>query len=490
MSSGSVLQKRLLASSVWAIVASSGLHAQLASAHGYVSDPPSRDFACKQGLNVGCGQPMYEPQSVGEAAKGFPQLGPADGKIASGGVRSDFSSLDEQTANRWHLTPIAGRDVAFEWYYTEGHKTTKWEYFISKSGWNPNAMLSRASFDAEPFCKVDGQGKPARGDGLPTHGAAPTKHQCSLPADRSGQHVILGVWTVDDTAAAFYKVMDVDIQSDGGTDPEWPRVGTITPHSDLQVGDKVKARAFIGGTESEAHSVGISVDNPEEGVAANWAFKLAQRINETQSQIQAGQRDEEGNAHPVKGANPIFANVASGVTNYELDIQGKAIDDSYLHLHDLKADYALKDGKTSVDFTVMTNRKLQVTSRLFNDQNQQVGHVRQQVDAATAPVVLQAESSAGKHLLKVVGVDKTGRVMLQHEREVQLIDRGDVDYQYEYPNSMIEYKAGTRVLQSKTGEVFECKPFPADGWCKIYSPGANHYEPGVGSHWSDAWEKR
>jgi chitin-binding protein len=52
------------------------------------------------------------------------------------------------------------------------------------------------------------------------------------------------------------------------------------------------------------------------------------------------------------------------------------------------------------------------------------------------------------------------------------------------------YKQGTRVLQPKTGEVFECKPFPFEGWCKSYSGGANQYEPGVGSNWQDAWIKR
>lgn len=487
MNQGTATSKGLFATSLLAAIVSSAALPQLANAHGYVSDPPSRAYACKLGLNQQCGPAQYEPQSVGETQKGFPANGPADGKIASGGVRGDFAALDEQSATRWQLTSITSREVAFDWYYTIGHPATKHEYFITKTGWNPNQPLSRASFDLTPFCVVDGKGEWPRDDLNPGHGRE--KHNCTLPADRNGQHVILGAWTVNDTPAAFYNVMDVDIQAEGGI-PEWPRVGAITPHGDLLKGDKVKARAFIGATESAQHSVSISIDSAEDGVGANWSHKLAKRINETQTQIKAGQPDAQGDINPVQGTNLIFAKDASGVTSYQLDFETQPVDDAYLHLHGLKPDYQLKEGKGVVDFSVMTNRKLQITSQLFDEKNRQVGHVRQLVDAGSASVALEATSNAGKHLLKVVGVDKNERVVLQEEREVQLLDAGNSEHDFVFPQSIETYKAGTLVLQSKTGEVFECKPFPAEGWCRLYSTSANQYEPGVGSHWQDAWIKR
>jgi chitin-binding protein len=482
--------RKVVASSVWLAIAGAGMHAQLASAHGYVSEPPSRAYACRLGLNTGCDAAMYEPHSVGEAAKGFPASGPADGKLASGGVRADFSSLDEQSVGRWHLTALKQREVAFDWHYTEGHRTTAWEYFITKNGWNPNAPLARDAFESTPFCKVDGNGKPARGEGQSSSGPALVKHQCTLPADKSGQHIILGAWTIDDTSAAFYNVMDVDIQAQGGPAPEWPQVGAINPHRDLQVGDKVKARAFVAGSESPQFSVSVGIDNASEGLAPNWSYKLAKHINETQSLVQAGQLDNDGNIKPVQGANNIFAKPETGISSYQLDFEGAPIDDSYMHLHDLKPDYSLVDGKASVDFTVMTNRKLQVSTRLFNSANQQVGFVRQEIDSTTSPVTLPVASAEGEHLLKVVGVNKTGRILLQEERTVHLKAAGDQNYDFEFPQSIASYKAGTRVLQPKTGEVFECKPFPFEGWCKIYSASANNYEPGVGGNWQDAWIKR
>ncbi|MFK0094385.1 N-acetylglucosamine-binding protein GbpA [Pseudomonas sp. NPDC090592] len=482
--------RRFVASSAWLLVAGAGMHAQLASAHGYTSAPPSRAYACRLGANTACGQATYEPQSVGEAPKGFPQFGPLDGKIASGGVRPDFAPLDEQSANRWNLTVLKQREVEFDWFYTEGHPTTGWQYFVTKTGWNPNAPLGRDAFELTPFCTVDGQGKPARGEGQPTNGPALEKHQCLLPADRSGHHIILGAWTIADTGAAFYDVMDVDIQAEGGPAPEWPLVGAINPHRDLQVGDKVKARAFVAGSESPQYSASITIENTDEGLAPNWSYKLARRINETLTLVQSGQLDNDGNIKPVQGANNIYAKPETGISSYQLDFEGVPIDDSYMHLHDLKPEYSLTDGKTTVDFTVMTNRKLQVSTRLFDSANQQVGFVRQEVDATTSPVALSVTSAEGEHLLKVVGVNKTGRILLQEERTVQLKAAGGEGYDFEFPQSIASYQAGTRVLQPKTGEVFECKPFPFEGWCKIYSESASQYEPGVGSNWQDAWIKR
>ncbi|WEL55258.1 N-acetylglucosamine-binding protein GbpA [Pseudomonas kermanshahensis] len=487
MRKGSKLRK-FAVSGVWVAVVGAVLQAQLANAHGYTNDPPSRAYACRLGLNSGCGGAAYEPQSVGEAPKGFPQLGPVDGKIASG-AHINFLLLDEQTAGRWHLTPIRDRKVAFDWYYEVGHKTTKWEYFITKANWNPNAALSREAFESTPFCEVDGQGIPARGEGQPMNGQALEKHQCTLPADRSGHHVILGLWTIDDTAFAFHDVMDVDIQAEAGPPPEWPKVGSINPNRDLQVGDKVKARAFVNASESAQYSVSVDIDNAEEAQAQNWSYKLAKRISETQTRVKAGQMDEAGNIKPVQGNNTIYAKPETGITGYQLDFEGMPGDESYMHLDDLKPDYTLTDGKTTLDFTVTTNRKLQLTTRLLDAANQQVGFVRQDVDATASPVTVPVESTAGEHVLKVVGVNKSGRVLLQQERKVQLKDAGNGAYDFEFPQSVASYKAGTRVLQPKTGDVFECKPFPFEGWCKIYSESASQYEPGLGSNWQDAWIK-
>lgn len=66
-------------------------------------------------------------------------------------------------------------------------------------------------------------------------------------------------------------------------------------------------------------------------------------------------------------------------------------------------------------------------------------------------------------------------------------EAGTAGYDYVFPASLSSYKAGTRVLQPKTGKVYTCKPFPYSGYCIQWGADATQFEPGVGSHWQQAW---
>ncbi|MBI6550742.1 lytic polysaccharide monooxygenase [Xenorhabdus lircayensis] len=174
--------------------------AEPTSRHGYIDSPPSRALLCSKHVNKNCGLIMYEPQSV-EGPKGFPQGGPPDGSIASGGV-GHFNQLNEQSADRWHHVNVNKGTNDFTWTLTARHSTASWQFFITKSDWNPNKPLTRAQFDLKPFCERFDNGKqPAQNVTL----------KCDVP-ERSGYHVILGVWTISDTNNAFYQVIDVDIK--------------------------------------------------------------------------------------------------------------------------------------------------------------------------------------------------------------------------------------------------------------------------------------
>ncbi|WP_166542003.1 lytic polysaccharide monooxygenase [Paenibacillus lutrae] len=167
------------------------------SAHGYLDVPASRALLCKTKVNTDCGGAAYEPQSA-EAGKGFPNGGPGDGSIASAG--NTFPKLDEQTSTRWSKVPMTAGPQAFKWQLNAAHATTTFKYFITKPGWNPNAPLTRASFDLTPFCQED------------FNGASPTNYHttnCNVP-ERTGYHVILAIWEVSGAPTAYVNVTDVD----------------------------------------------------------------------------------------------------------------------------------------------------------------------------------------------------------------------------------------------------------------------------------------
>lgn len=170
-----------------------------AQAHGYTTSPTSRQLHCAQGNMDNCGNIVWEPQSV-EGPKGFPQAGPADGAICSGGL-GQFSQLDEPRNGSWPATPVSGgQNFTFSWTFTAAHSTTDFRYFITRDGYNPNTPLTRADLEPQPFLTV------------PMNGAQPdwtVHHQGTIPSGKSGKHIVLAVWDVHDTANAFYACSDV-----------------------------------------------------------------------------------------------------------------------------------------------------------------------------------------------------------------------------------------------------------------------------------------
>ncbi|KAJ6493240.1 immunoglobulin E-set [Mycena sanguinolenta] len=157
-----------------------------ASAHGYVSHPPSRQALCRDVPVPGCGDVKYEPQSV-EALKG-------SFKCNGDGVQ--FYELNEEHLWVDYFTQVypGGAPLTFTWTLTAQHRTATWEYFVLT---DHNTKL--ASFD-------DGGAVP------PTT----VVHQVSL-GDYTGRQTILARWNIADTADAFYACVDLDISPNTAT---------------------------------------------------------------------------------------------------------------------------------------------------------------------------------------------------------------------------------------------------------------------------------
>ncbi|WP_033289584.1 lytic polysaccharide monooxygenase auxiliary activity family 9 protein [Amycolatopsis jejuensis] len=146
--------------------------AGIASAHGYVNSPPSRQAQCAQGT-VPCGQVKYEPQSV-EGPKGL--------HSCNGGL-AQFAELNDDNKG-WKATPT-GTNVTFTWTFTAQHRTASYEYWIGN----------------DKIATVDGGGQQP----------PPTiTHQVDL-SGHTGRQTVLAVWNVADTANAFYSCIDLQV---------------------------------------------------------------------------------------------------------------------------------------------------------------------------------------------------------------------------------------------------------------------------------------
>ena len=154
--------------------------APTASAHGWVTNPPSRqDHCANDTAGFDCGAIKYEPQSV-EAPQGSLEC--------SGG--SGFSILADES-KPWPRTTI-GSSVDMKWQITARHSTATWEYFV-------DGVLHRTFND-----------NGAKPEAVVTHRLE------NLPA---GDHTILARWNVADTINAFYACVDVTVDGDGTVEP-------------------------------------------------------------------------------------------------------------------------------------------------------------------------------------------------------------------------------------------------------------------------------
>ncbi|QFG21832.1 lytic polysaccharide monooxygenase [Actinomadura sp. WMMB 499] len=174
-----------------AAVGSTLFVASPASAHGYVSSPPSRQALCATGTVSGCGPIQYEPQSV-EGPKGL--------RSCDGG-NQQFSALSDESRN-WPATAV-GSSVTFNWVITARHRTADWRYYVGDK-----LVGSFAGNNELPGSVVN--------------------HKVDL-SGLSGRRTVLAVWNIGDTANAFYSCVDVNIGGGSGTAPPTTAPPTTAP---------------------------------------------------------------------------------------------------------------------------------------------------------------------------------------------------------------------------------------------------------------------
>ncbi|EFP96613.1 N-acetylglucosamine-binding protein GbpA [Vibrio caribbeanicus] len=484
-------------SKLWLVLATtSTIMSPYVKGHGYISAVEKGvvegratlcKFSAKTGeKNIGCGPVQWEPQSV-EGPDGFPEAGPPDGQIASAGLAS-FSNLNEQTSNRWVKRPIRSGMQNFEWTYTANHVTRNWRYYITQPNWNPNQVLTRASFDLTPFCVVDGNmRKPPKR----------TTHACDVP-DRNGYHVILAVWDVGDTAAAFYNVIDVQFNGDTpdqGT-PKWSQVGTITPTMDLKKGDAVFIRVFDSSGERPDLQTRLSIESKQQGQSNQWAQALAKKVHEADNSIQAGQLDGKGSILPVFGVNTIWVAKDSDIKRVEIGYDVKTSPaPADVKVTGLNSEYTIGDTPVELLLNVKSTDNADIIINVYNHAQESLASNKLSIskDKAQDIKLALSKSEPGHHMLVTRVQDKDGKLINQTTQDFMLVWKTTAPapsdkYDFLFPENLKEYKAQTKVM-AKDGHIYQCKPFPNDGFCKQWSKHTTQYEPGVGDSWSMAWNK-
>ncbi|MBO9554526.1 lytic polysaccharide monooxygenase [Cellulomonas sp.] len=210
-----------------------------ASAHGSVTDPPTRNYGCYE--RWGNGDKWYQGDIVtqdpmcyqafktnpddmwnwnglyvnGLAGK-FEENIP-DGQLCSGGPKADarYDFLD--TPGNWHMTNVAS---TFHLTLTDGAKHgADWlKIYVSKAGFDPTTKA--LGWGDLELVKTTGS--------YPTTGDYQT--DVTLPSGRSGRAIIYTIWQASHQDQTYFLCSDVNIGGTGNPNPTpTPTPTTPTP---------------------------------------------------------------------------------------------------------------------------------------------------------------------------------------------------------------------------------------------------------------------
>ncbi|MDA2953323.1 MAG: lytic polysaccharide monooxygenase, partial [Actinomycetota bacterium] len=295
---------RLAGATLVALIGAATIPA-LATAHGSMSDPPSRLHGCAFSLKndpvcvaafTANPQAVYDWMELNISAAGDQhQALIPDGQLCSAG-RAKYAAFD--VARAWPVTDIApGADgkYSFTWTSSAPHATKYYRLYLAKASYDPSQPLRWADLEQV----YDSGALPA---------AATNTFRVALPA-RTGHQLLYTVWQRSDSLEAFYACNDIRQVAAGGTTPAPTPTPTPTPGTTLAVTQTVASDWGEGYckdvrvTNNGSAAVTWTVPVPVEGMVSTlWSAKAANDATTGTLQV----RGESWNSTLAAGASTTF----------------------------------------------------------------------------------------------------------------------------------------------------------------------------------------
>lgn len=285
-----------------------------ASAHGAMMIPGSRTFFCYEDGLTSTGQiipqnpacqaaiatsgttPLYNWFAVGNRSgttSGETSALIPDGKLCSGNSNYyDFSGFDQVNAN-WPVTHLtAGATMQIQYNKWAAHPGT-FSLYITKDGWDQTKPLTWADLESTPFSTV------TLPPSVGTPGSISSYYywNATLPAAKTGRHVIYSIWARSDSVETFYGCSDVVF--DGGTGQVTGIGATAPPPPTVQC----SAAYAITNTWPGGFQAGITVTNPTTSTINSWTVSWTLPDGETISSAWNGTLSQAGSLATIKSAS-------------------------------------------------------------------------------------------------------------------------------------------------------------------------------------------
>ena len=229
--------RRLVTTVVLGLLAGAGLtvmSAGVAQAHGAPTAPGSRTFlcytdghwtggdleprnpACQNAIVIGGKQPLWDWFAVLRSdgagrTRGFIP----DGQLCSGG-NPKYAAYDV-ARDDWPVTHLtAGATWTYHHNAWAPHPGT-FRLFVTRDGYDPTQPLTWDSLEPEPFSTWSETTPDGTGEYV---------WDVTLPAGKTGRHIIYAVWARSDSQETFYNCSDVVFDGGNGEVTGFPAAGT------------------------------------------------------------------------------------------------------------------------------------------------------------------------------------------------------------------------------------------------------------------------
>ncbi|KAG0174735.1 hypothetical protein DFQ30_002928, partial [Apophysomyces sp. BC1015] len=235
-----------------------------------------------------------------------------DGLLCAGGDTRKRGLDLPQTAG-WHKTVIEPKNGKFQlrWDNTRSHNPSTMKIYMSKSSYDPSKPLHWSDLELL-LDETTPDPIPTDGKGLNPQVTSFYYLDVPVPADRTGNAIIYGVWQrIDAGHEAFFNCADVTIKqngkqieqpSDNKDDETKPNKGNETKPNNQwvaekpflqnklvpKIGDKVQFRVTAGNNGRKVVDVSVPITS-KNVKSSNWAKDLANLLNKKyKKQVKVG----------------------------------------------------------------------------------------------------------------------------------------------------------------------------------------------------------